>query len=125
MIDKNKWLIVLILNILTFGLYTFYIGKKLDVYDDSAWYNRWYLWALGFLFGIIPGIVMLFIFYIKVGCMVSKKLMVPLEQYYSYPYIWILSFIVPVLGWAIFIVMIVYVHSWYCLYLKRGYGDYR
>ncbi len=116
----KKKIITLMLNIVTLGLYTFYVGAKLEVYEKDAWYQKWYLWVIGFLLGIIPGIVMLLIFYIKVGCLVSEKLNVPMQKYYSYPYVWIFCFIVPILGWSIFTVLNIYVHTWYCAYLESG-----
>ena len=117
---KENWLIILFLNILTFGLFTFYVAKKLNVYEKEAWYSNKDFWILGFLCGIIPGIVMFFIFYIKVGCLVSKKLLVPFDTLYSYPYFWIVSLIIPVIGWTLFIIMFIYVHFWYIFYLKKG-----
>lgn len=116
----KKSFIILILNILTLGLYTFYIGSKLKVYEKNAWYKKWYIWFLGFFLGIIPGMIMFLIFYIKVGCLVSGKLHVPLSHYYAYPYVWILCVIVPIIGWSLFIVLNIYVHTWYSAYLKRG-----
>ena len=48
-LKKTSWPIYLILNILTLGLFTFYIAYKLDLYDKEAWYYRWYYWVLGFV----------------------------------------------------------------------------
>ena len=123
MLDRKKWLLCLILNILTFGLFTFYIGKKLDVYEKGAWYSYSYVWLIGIIGGIIPALIMFLIFYIQIGIKVSKKLSVPLDEYYAYPYAWIFGLIIPFLGWSIFILMIIYVHVWYTIYLKRGYGE--
>lgn len=114
---KYFWIYVL-LNFLTFGLFTFYIAYKFNLYEKNAWYFRWYYWILGFLFGIFPGILMFLVFNIKIGCLVSEKLKVPGEEIYSYPYVWIVSLIVPILGWAIFIILYFYVHFWYLFSLK-------
>lgn len=123
MLNRKNWLLCLILNILTFGLFTFYIGKELDVYEKNAWYSYSYVWLIGIIGGLIPALIMLLIFYIQIGISVSKKLNVPLEEYYAYPYAWIFGLIIPFLGWSIFILMIIYVHVWYNIYLKRGYGE--
>ena len=123
MLKKENYLKCLILNILTCGLFTFYIGKKLKVYDKSEWYAYYYVWFLGLLFGIYPAIFMFILFYIQIGVEVSKKIGVPLENFYAYPYVWILSLIVPFVGWSVFILLLVYVHIWYAIYLKRGYGE--
>ncbi len=119
---KYFWLYV-VLNFLTLGFFTFYIAYKLNLYDKKAWYCRWYYWVLGFVFGIFPGLVMFLIFNIKIGCLVSSKLNVAGDEIYLLPYIWIVSLIVPVLGWTVFIVLYFYVHFWYLFSLKDYLKD--
>ena len=120
---RKNWFICFLFNLLTFGMFTFYIGKKLDVYEKDAWYSNFSFWVISFLLGIIPSIFLFIIFNIEIGCKVCSKLSVPLEKYYSYPYIWIIFLIIPIIGWSLFIVLYIYVHFWYIFYLKRGYGE--
>ena len=122
-LKRNNWFIVLIINILTLGLFSFYVAKKMNIYDKQAWYLNKYYWILGFLCGIFPGIIMFIIFYIEIGCEVCKKLSVPFDIIYGYPYFWIVSLIIPIIGWTLFIIMLIYVHSFYVIYLKRGNGE--
>ena len=122
-LKRENYLLCLFLNIITLGLFTFYVAKKLKIYDENAWYYNKYYWILCFFCGVIPGILLFVIFYIQIGCEVCKKLKVPFDNYYGYPYFWIVSIIVPILGWTLFIVMMIYVHTWYTVYLKRGYGE--
>lgn len=122
-LKKKYWFLCLTLNIITLGLFTFYVAKKMKVYEKNAWYYNKYYWILGFICGIIPGIIMFVIFYIEIASLVSFNLSVPLEKYYIYPYTWIVNLIIPIFGWTIFIIMIIYVHVWYTIYLKRGYGE--
>ncbi len=117
-LKKENAIIYLFLNILTFGLYTFYIAYKLDLYDKDAWYSRWYYWVLSFILGIIPGLVMFLVFSIKMGCLVSEKLNVPGKEIYTLPYSWIICLIVPILGWTLFVILYIYVHIWYVFTLK-------
>ncbi len=117
-LKKENAIIYLFLNILTFGLYTFYIAYKLELYDKDAWYSRWYYWALSFILGIIPGLVMFLVFSIKMGCLVSEKLNVPGKEIYTLPYSWIICLIVPILGWTLFVILYIYVHIWYVFTLK-------
>lgn len=117
-LKENYFWIYVVLNVVTLGLFTFYIAHKLDLYDKNAWYCRWYYWILGFFFGIFPGLIMFLVFSIKVGTLVSAKLKVPGENIYLPPYVWIISLIVPILGWTIFIVLYFYVHFWYLFPLK-------
>lgn len=123
MISKKNWLLYLFLNIITCGLFTLYLARKIKVYDRNAWYSNAYIWIFGFLFGIWPFIIMFFIFFIESSCLVSSKLMVPYSNYYSFPYIWILLFITPIVGWALFIVLFLYVTNFYIIYIKRGFGE--
>lgn len=115
--EKNFWIYV-VLNVVTFGLFTFYIANKLDLYDKSAWYYRWYYWVLGFLLGIFPGLIMFLVFSVQIGSLVSAKLDVPGKEIYLPPYVWIVSLIVPILGWTLFIILYFYVHFWYLFSLK-------
>lgn len=115
--EKNFWIYV-VLNVVTFGLFTFYIAYKLDLYDKSAWYYRWYYWVLGFLLGIFPGLIMFLVFSVQIGSLVSAKLDVPGKEIYLPPYVWIVSLIVPILGWTLFIILYFYVHFWYLFSLK-------
>ena len=115
--EKNFWIYV-VLNVVTFGLFTFYIAYKIDLYDKSAWYYRWYYWVLGFLLGIFPGLIMFLVFSVQIGSLVSAKLDVPGKEIYLPPYVWIVSLIVPILGWTLFIVLYFYVHFWYLFSLK-------
>lgn len=117
-LKKENAIIYLFLNILTFGLYTFYIAYKLELYDKDAWYSRWYYWVLSFILGIIPGLVMFLVFSIKMGCLVSEKLNVPGKEIYTLPYSWIICLIVPILGWTLFVILYIYVHIWYVFTLK-------
>lgn len=115
---KRYFWIYLILNVITLGLFTFYIAYKLDLYDKDAWYHRWYYWVLGFILGIFPALVMFLVFSVKMGCLVSARLKVPGEEIYLQPYVWIVSLIIPILGWTVFIILYFYVHFWYFFSLK-------
>ncbi len=121
LLDRKNWWIVLILNILTLGLFTLYIGYKLKVYDKNVWYQKWYYWALGILF-VIPFLIMFLVFEIQTAVSVSKKLNLYGMNIYGLPYPWILCIIIPVLGWILFILMYIYVNLFYVFKLKEGYG---
>ena len=115
--QKNVGL-YLILNILTLGFFTFYIAYKLNLYDKNAWYFRWYYWVLGFMLGIFPGLIMFLVFSIQTGILVSVRLKVPGWEAYSLPYVWIISLIIPIFGWTIFVFLYFYVHFWYLFKIK-------
>lgn len=122
-LKRKYFLLCLILDILSLGLFTFYLAKKMKVYEEDAWYFNKYYWILGFICGIIPGLIMFIVFYIEIGCKVCEGLLVPFENIYAYPYIWVISLIIPIIGWTVFVIMLIYVHFWYIFYLKRGNGE--
>lgn len=122
LLERNKWWIVLFLNIITLGLFTFYIGRLLKVYKKNSWYSNKYYWILGIIF-MVPFIVMFLIFYIQIATAVCEKLGLFGFKVYSLPYPWILGVIVPVIGWIIFILLYIYVSLFYVIRLAKGVGE--
>ena len=43
---KENWFIVLILNILTLGIFSIYVAYNLNLYDKKAWYSNYKNWVL-------------------------------------------------------------------------------
>ncbi len=123
LLKKGHWWVWFLLSIVTCNVSILFLGSLLDVYEKGAWYTKWYYWVLGFVCGIMPGLVMFFIFNIKITIDVCKKLKVPGEEIYSLPYVWILCFIVPIIGWALFLVLLIYTRLWYFVKLGQGYGE--
>ena len=122
-LKRNKAIIWLLLSIITCNISVLFLGKKLKVYDKNAWYTRWYYWVLGIFFGIFPAIVMLFIFIVQTNIKVCGKLDVPGYELYRYPYVWIGCLIVPILGWTIFLVLLIYLYVMYLIRLFQGKGE--
>lgn len=122
LLDRRNWWIVLLLNLITLGLFTFYIGKLLRVYKKDAWYANKYYWILGIIF-MIPFMIMFLVFYIQTVTAVSKQLGLFGYQIYSLPYPWILGVIVPIIGWAVFGVLYIYVSLFYAFRLAKGAGE--
>lgn len=123
MLKRKYSLLWLILQLLTFNLSVFALGKLLDVYEKDGWYKKWYYWVLGVFAGIFPAIIMLLIFNIQITVKVCKKLNVPGYEIYAYPYVWIVSIIIPFIGWSIFIILIIYTRLWYIVKLFQKEGE--
>lgn len=121
-LEKKNWLLVLLLNLITFGLFTFYIGYKLKVYKKGSWYFNKYYWILGVIF-MIPFIIMFLIFYIQTATSVCQKLGLYGYKLYSLPYPWLLGIIVPFAGWLFFILLYIYVSLFYSFRLAKGAGE--
>ena len=62
-LKKRYFWIYLILNVITLGLFTFYIAYKLDLYDKDAWYHRWYYWVFRFYTWYFSGTCYVFGFF--------------------------------------------------------------
>ncbi len=123
LLKKQFWWFWLLLNIITGSISTLFLGKLLKVYEKNAWYTKWYYWVLGFLFGIFPAIIMFLVFIIQITVKVCIKLEVPGSDLYALPYPWIISIIVPIIGWALFVIMLVYTNLWYAIKLLQGKGE--
>ena len=119
-LKKENWWAWLLFGIGTTGISVFFLGALLEVYKKDAWYAKWYYWALGICLFLLPAMIMFFIFYMQTLTSVCKKLNVPGSEIYAYPYAWLLCFIIPVIGWVLFIVLFIYVNIWYLVKLYQG-----
>ncbi|MEG0026089.1 MAG: hypothetical protein RR703_02130 [Bacilli bacterium] len=120
-LKQENWWIWLLLIIMTQGTSTLILGALLDVYDKNAWYAKWYYWLLGFACFIIPGIIMLYIFFIQILCLTAGRLNIPGKELYLTPYTFILCVIIPVIGWILLFVTILYLQIWTIVSLYLGY----
>ena len=119
---ENYWIWVLLL-FFSSGSHNLVLGALLDVYDKKAWYAKPKNWILGFVCFIIPFFIMIMVFYIEILCKVNAKLKTPGSEIYLSPYIWLLYLVVPILGWIIFLVQLVYLSIWPIVMLHRGNGE--
>ena len=123
LLKKQNWWAWLLFAIGTTNISIFFLGALLKVYDKNAWYAKWYYWVIGILVLVLPAIIMFFIFYMQTLTSVCKKLDVPGKEIYAYPYAWLLCFIIPIIGWTLFIVLFIYLHIWYLVKLYQGKGE--
>ncbi len=114
------WLFILLLGNSFFGII---LASMLDLYQEDAWYKKWYVWVLGVCLCFFPFIIMLTVFSVQSLSMVAKKLSVPGEEIYMSPYTWILCLIVPILGWTLLFIMVLYLNIWCLISLYRGNGE--
>ena len=64
--------------------------------------------------------ISLVVFEIQIICEVNAKLGTPGKEIYLSPYIWLLGLIIPIIGWIMLIVMVLYLQIWYLVMLYRG-----
>lgn len=122
-LKQENWWVWLILLIFSQGSSTFVLGALLDVYDKNAWYAKWYYWVIGLVCFIFPAIIMVYVFMIQILCETASKLNVPGKEIYLTPYAWILCLIVPIIGWILLVVTLLYLQIWLLVMLYRGEGN--
>lgn len=125
MLRRDKWWFWLIL--LIFGgsavLALIYALVIEDVLDKDAWYGKWYYWLIGVMCCFLPALIMFAVFQFQILTKVCQKLEVPGSGIYTSPYTWMLCLIVPVLGWILLGVMILYLEIFSIVAIYRGNGE--
>ena len=122
-LKKQNWFLSLIMMILTEGLFSMILGYFLKIYDKNAWYAKWQYWVISALFLVFPIFIVFAVFTIQITCQVAAKLKVPGDKIYNCPYSWILCLIVPIIGWVLLIVMLLYVYVWPIVMIYRGEAE--
>lgn len=123
LLKRKNWWIWLLLFLFGQGVGTILLGAFLDVYQKDAWYTKWYYWVIGALCLFFPFVVMLATFYIQTLCEVAFKLNVAGKEIYATPYTWILCLIMPIVGWALFLIMLLYLEIQVLIQLYHGEAE--
>lgn len=123
LLKRQNWWIWLLLFLFGQGVGTILLGAFLDVFEKDAWYTKWYYWVIGALCLFFPFFIMLATFYIQTICAVALRLNVAGKEIYTTPYIWILCLIVPVIGWALFLIMLLYLEIDILIQLYHGEAE--
>ena len=66
---------------------------------------------------------MLSVFMLQISCETAAKLGVKGSEYYLSPFVWLLLLIVPIIGWTLLTVMIIYIYVWTLVALYNGNGE--
>lgn len=122
-LKKENWWVWLLIFLFSNGTGMIVLGALLDVFDKNAWYVNWKYWLIGFLCFVFPVFIMASIFLIQIACKTAAKLDVPGKEIYLSPYIWAVLLIVPILGWILLSVMMIYITIWPIVMLYRGAGE--
>lgn len=123
LLKKENWLVCLILNIISQGFFIFVLAYFLKLYEKDAWYEQWQYWVFGTLCLIFPVFIMLLVFTIQMTVKVASKLDVTGKEIYDNPYTWIICLIVPIVGWILLFVMLLYLEIFTVVALYRGNGE--
>ena len=122
-LKRNNWFLWLLINILSAGCGNLALAALLDVYDENAWYNKWYYWLLAFCFLFFPFAIMVLVFSLQITCQVAAKLGVMGSEIYLTPYIWLLIVIVPFIGWFCMLLATLYLEISILVALATGAGE--
>lgn len=122
-LKRENWWVWLLLLLFSQGTSTIVLGALLDVYDKNAWYTKWQYWVIGALALFLPFSVMLIVFNIEILAKTAAKLNVAGKEIYLSPYIWLILLIIPILGWILLLVMLIYLYVWTIVMLYRGAGE--
>lgn len=123
LLEQKNWYLYAILTIFFPGILTFILAGLMDLYEEDAWYTKWYNWAIGGVLFLLPALIMVIIFNIEMQIKICKKLEVKGENIYGYPYLWILCVIVPIIGWASLIVMGIHIYFYPAVMIYEGKGE--
>lgn len=123
LLERKYYWFWLVLTLVTGGSSGIALAVLTNSLDEKAWYMNYKYWLIGLVCLFYPFLVMAAILNIQLSCQVAAKLEVPGKEIYLSPYIWLLCIIVPVLGWIMLIVMILYVEIWTIVSLYRGNGE--
>src|SRR5574344_1983892 len=118
-----KWLIIGIIGLFIVGyisLSSFVItrGNVEDVFFTTT-SVAFSLLMLLFTITILFISISISIFMLQILCMTCSKLEVPGSEIYLSPYIWLLCFIVPIIGWIFLFVMLIYLNIYTIVMLYR------
>ena len=122
-LKRENWWIWLLLTLFSGGSSTIVLGALLGVFDKNAWYAKWYYWVIGLALFIFPFFVMVLVFIIQILCQTCAKLKVSGKEIYLSPYLWLIAFIVPILGWFAITVTLIYLNIASLMALYNGNAE--
>lgn len=122
LLKRENWWFWLVLHFITGGMDILLLGLFLDVYENDAWYTKWQYWLVGTLLMVtLP--IMLGVLMLQTLANIAKKFGISGHEYYLSPYIWIICVIIPIFGWIIFAVMVIYLMITVLMALYQGKAE--
>jgi len=120
LLKKDNWIISSLLVILSCGAFTTVLGYLMGLFEKDAWYTKFKNWILGIVLFMLPAFVMLIVFTMQMSAKVAASLKIKGSEIYNNPYTWIALFIIPIVGWVLFIVLYIYLQVFILIKLKDG-----
>lgn len=123
LLERKNWFWNFVLMLAGQFFYPLALAHWMGLYKSSAWYSDYRYWMVAVLFCLFPVSILFGILAIQMTCTVARALNVPGKEIYGYPYAWIVCFIVPIIGWTLFWVLLIYLEVWIVVMLQKGEGE--
>ncbi len=123
LLKKDNWWIWLLLFLFSNGTGVIALSALLGNMDKDSWYAKPSNWIIGFLCFLFPGFIMISVFSIEMLVLAAAKLDVKYKEIYLSPFIWLFMLIIPIIGWILFPIVIIYLHIAILIKLYQGNGE--
>ena len=121
-LKKENWWVWLLLFLFSGGTSSIVLGALLNLYNKNDWYAKLKFWIIGLIL-IIPFSIMITVFNLEITSKTAAKLDVKGSEYYLSPYIWIILLIIPIIGWVLFVILILYLNISIIINLAKGKAE--
>lgn len=121
-LKKENWWVWLLLFLFSGGASMIVLGALLNLYNKNEWYAKLKYWIIGVIL-IIPFSIMITVFNLEITSKTAAKLDVKGSEYYLSPYIWIILLIIPIIGWIIFVILVLYLNICILINLSKGKAE--
>lgn len=122
LLKRENWWVWLLLWLMG-GFGNVLLCSILNIYEKDAWYTKWENWFIAAICFLFPFGIMFGIFILQSTCMVAAKLNVSGKEIYFTPYTWILCMIIPIIGWILAVVMVLYLDIEILIKLSQGEAE--
>jgi hypothetical protein len=122
-LKKEYWFIWLLLLLFSGGTHIFALASLFDLYDKNAWYAKGKNWLIGLCLFIFPVFIMMTVFMVQMLVGVAYKLGVKGNEIYASPYVWLIMLIIPIFGWIMLTVLLLYLNIEILIKLYEGKGE--
>lgn len=123
LLKKNNWWVWLLLALMAGGSSCIMLGALLNCFDKDKWYAKGKNWLIGFICFVFPVTIMFAILMVQMTTEAAAKLNVAGKELYLSPYIWLLCLIIPFIGWAMLVILYLYLNIMIIVNLSKGEGE--
>lgn len=123
LLKKENWWMWLLIFLFSNGAGVIALSAILGNMNKESWYAKPSNWIIGFLCFLLPGFIMIEVFYIQMLVLAAARLNVKGKDIYLSPFIWMLLIIIPIIGWILLPMTIIYLNIAILIKLYKGFGE--